>query len=178
VKVDPSIGHLYIGRFYLSRVERRAGLISAVLDINYTESVVNNFLVGIAQFYQYDKNGRPAGWTASMYPFEYRHGRMYCDLLEPGTTDQVLGRLMLERPAGLDTPEHPNQETVAGKLTIDGSTYSVGFRQAEASGPPPTPLPRAEQTGPAVTVLPGAAGSAPTTAGLYASVVRYAEALG
>ena len=46
VRVDPSIGDLYIGRFYLSRVERRAGLISAVLDIDYTESVVNNFLVG------------------------------------------------------------------------------------------------------------------------------------
>lgn len=178
VKVDPAIGDLYVGRFYLSRVERRAGLISAVLDVNYTESVISNFLIGIAEFHQYDKSGRPTAWTASMYPFEYRNGRMYCKLLEPGTTDQVLGRLVLEKPAGLDTPEHPNQETVGGRLTIGGSTYNVGFRQAESSGPPPAQLPRAEQTGPGTPLRPGAAAPAGATAGLYTSVVRYAEALG
>ena len=112
-----------------------------------------------------------------MYPFEYRNGRLSCNLLAPGTTDQVLGRLVLGKPAGLDTPARPNQETLAGKLTIRGLTYNVSFRQAEDSAPPPEQLPPAAQTGPPAVLRPGApVPAAGASAGVYASVVLYAEA--
>ncbi|HSZ04930.1 MAG TPA: hypothetical protein VK778_06980 [Solirubrobacteraceae bacterium] len=188
VLVNPAIGDAYIGRFYLSRIERRAGLVSAVLDIDYTESVEHEFMVGDGEFYQYDKRGELTSWTASLYPFEYRNGVMTCNLLVPGTTTQVLGRLVLDKPSDLDTPAHPNQEKLNGTLTVGGTSYSASFRQVEDDLPAPTVLPRAAQVGAAPTASPeapaavrqessAAAPNANADAGVYASVVALVKAL-
>ena len=186
VLVNPAIGDAYVGRFYLSRIERRAGLVSAVLDIDYTESVEHEFMVGDGEFYQYDKRGELTSWTASLYPFEYRDGQMTCNLLVPGTTTQVLGRLVLDRPSDLDTQAHANQEKINGKLTVGSTTYSASFRQVEDDLPAPTVLPRAVQVGAAAAVSPEApaavsqeasGSTSGAGAGVYASVVAAIEAL-
>ena len=185
ILVNTALGDRYIGRFYLSRIERRAGLTSAVLDIDYTESVVHDFMVGDGEFYQYDQKGELTSWTASLYPFAYKEGLMSCNLLVPGTTNKVLGRLVLEKPSKQDTAGHPNQEVINAKLTIGSSTYAATFAQSEDDRPAPTTLPRAVQVGSPgkSSALPG--GSVPaesvsseSTAGVFASVVRYAAALG
>lgn len=186
ILVNTAIGDRYIGRFYLSRIERRAGLVSAVLDVDYTESVVHDFMVGDGEFYQYNQQGQLTSWTASLYPYVYKNGLMSCNLLVPGTTNKVLGRLVLEKPSKLDTATHPNQEVINGKLTIGSSTYAATFDQVEDDLPTPASLPRAVQVGsPAGSSAPppgsvAAAESPPSesTAGVFASVVHYAAALG
>jgi hypothetical protein len=183
VLVNPSIGDAYIGRFYLARIDRRAGIESAVLDIDYTESVEHEFMVGDGEFYQYNKQGSLTSWTASLYPFEYTHGLMSCNLLVPGTTTQVLGKIVMDKPSNLDTPTHPNQETINVKLTIGSSTYAATFSQVEDDNPTPASLPKAVETGsgPVVGTEPPIAES-PTTApvettGVYASVVKLTNSL-
>jgi hypothetical protein len=186
VLVNPAIGDAYIGRFYLSRIERRSGLVSAVLDIDYTESVEHEFIVGDGEFYQYNKRGELTSWTASLYPFEYDNGLMTCNLLVPGTTNQILGRLVLDKPTDLDRPSHPNQEKINGTLTVGSSTYAASFRQVEDDLPAPTVLPQAVQVGAAPAVTPEAPAAvrqesstaAPgTDGGVYASVVQLVKAL-
>ncbi len=183
VLVNASIGDAYIGRFYLSRIERRSGIESAVLDIDYTESVEHEFMVGDGEFYQYNKQGSLTSWTASLYPFEYRNGLMSCNLLVPGTTTQVLGKLVMDKPSNLDTATHPNQETVNAKLTVGATTYAATFSQAEDDNPTPASLPKAVETGsgpvvgtePPVTESPA---TAPVeTTGVYSSVVRLTNSL-
>ncbi len=147
VLVNPSIGDFYIGRFYLSRISRSAHLESAVLDVDYTESVEHEFIVGDGQFYRYNSRGQLTSFTASLYPYVYRHGLMSCNLLVPGTTNDVLGKLVQNRPKHLDTAAHPNQETITAKLTLGSHTYSATFSQSEDDNPTPAKLPRAVQTG-------------------------------
>jgi hypothetical protein len=185
ILVNTAIGDKYIGRFYLSRIERRAGLESAVLDVDYTESVVHDFMVGDGEFYQYNQQGQLTSWTASLYPYVYAHGLMSCNLLVPGTTNKVLGKLVLEKPSKLDTAAHPNQEVISGRLTIGSSTYAATFAQAEDDLPTPGTLPRAVQVGSAAGSMasPPASASAEavaseSAAGVFASVVHYAGALG
>lgn len=185
ILVNTAIGDRYIGRFYLSRIERRAGLVSAVLDVDYTESVVHDFMVGDGQFYQYNQQGQLTSWTASLYPYVYAHGLMSCNLLVPGTTNKLLGKLVLEKPSNLDTPAHPNQEVISGRLTIGSSTYAATFAQAEDDLPTPSSLPRAVQVGAAAgsTASPPSPASAEAVSseppeGVFASVVHYAGALG
>lgn len=146
-RVEPAIGDRYVGRFYLAKVERPARLIGAVFEIDYTEYVVNNFLVGTAQFYAYGPSGRPEEWTASMYPFEYRARRLICDLRAAGDPQLVVGYLTMAPPTGLDTPLHPNRETIDSKLTIGRGTYNVTLVQSSDDAPVPTRIPRATQTG-------------------------------
>jgi hypothetical protein len=181
VLVNPAIGDAYIGRFYLSRIERRAGLVSAVLDIDYTESVEHEFMVGDGELYQYNKRGELTSWTASLYPFEYKNGLMTCNLLVPGTVNQVLGRLVLDKPSDLDTPEHSNQEKINGTLTVGSTTYSASWRQVEDDLPAPAVLPRAVQVGAAPRVSPEAPAavqeSSAADGGVYASVVQLVKAL-
>jgi hypothetical protein len=178
ILVNPAIGDFYIGRFYLSRIERSAGLISAVLDVDYTESVQHEFMVGDGQFYQYNAQGKLTSWTASLYPYVYKNGLLSCNLLVPGTTTQVLGKLVLNKPSNLDTPAHPNQEVINGKLTIGSKTYAATFRQAEDDNPTPTVLPKAVQTASAKTSSTSfSAGDSASGSGVYASVVQFASAL-
>lgn len=180
ILVNPSIGDFYIGRFYLSRVEKRAGLESAVLDVDYTESVEHEFIVGDGQFYQYNKQGTLTSWTASLYPYVYSHGLMSCNLLVPGTTNQVLGKLVLNKPTDLDTASHPNQETITGKLTLGHSTYAVTLKQSEDDNPAPKVLPKATQTANLAKAASVSGASPATTSltGVYASVARFSQALG
>ena len=179
ILVNPAIGDFYIGRFYLSRIERSAGLVSAVLDVDYTESVQHEFMVGDGEFYQYNAQGKLTSWTASLYPYVYKNGLLSCNLLVPGTTTQVLGKLVLNKPSDLDTPAHPNQEIINGKLTIGSKTYAATFRQAEDDNPTPTVLPKAVQTASARTKTASfsAGDSTATGSGVYASVVHFASAL-
>jgi hypothetical protein len=186
ILVNPAIGDAYIGRFYLSRIERRAGLVSAVLDVDYTESVEHEFMVGDGEFYQYNAQGSLTSWTASLYPYVYKNGLMTCNLLVPGTTTKVLGKLVLDKPINFDTPAHPNQETLNGKLTIAHKTYAATFRQVEDDDPTPATLPKAVQTGaaaasspeiPAVTLESHSSTSSTAEQGVYASVVRLTNAL-
>jgi hypothetical protein len=72
---------------------------------------------------------------------------MSCNLLVPGTTNDVLGKLVQNRPKNLDTASHPNQETITAKLTLGSHTYSATFSQSEDDNPTPAKLPRAVQTG-------------------------------
>jgi hypothetical protein len=72
---------------------------------------------------------------------------MTCNLLVPGTTNRVLGKLVQYKPIHPDTAAHPNQETIVARLTIGGHTYGATFRQAEDDRPTPARLPRATQTG-------------------------------
>lgn len=179
ILVNPSIGDFYIGRFYLTKVERSSGVQSAVLDIDYTESVEHEFIVGDGQFYQYDAQGKLTSWTASLYPFVYKNGLMYCNLLVPGSVSQVIGKLVFEKPHPLDTASHPNQETVDAKLTIGAQTYNATFKQAEDDTPAPAVLPKAQQTGSAsaTTGQVPVAESGTSVGGVYSSVVHYAETL-
>jgi hypothetical protein len=147
ILVNPAIGDFYIGRFYLSRISRSAHIESAVLDVDYTESVQHEFIVGDGQFYRYDSKGRLTSFTTSLYPYVYKHGLMSCNLLVPGTTNDVLGKLVENKPKNLDTASHPNQETITARLTLGGHTYSATFRQSEDDNPAPAVLPRAVQTG-------------------------------
>jgi hypothetical protein len=177
ILVNPSIGDYYIGRFYLSRIERSAGIVSAVLDVDYSESVEHEFMVGDGQFYQYNAQGKLTSWTASLYPYVYKNGLMSCNLLVPGTTTQVLGKLVLNKPSNPDTPSHPNQEIISGKLTIGSKTYAATFRQAEDDNPTPAVLPKAVQTASAKTASFSSGASTATGSGVYASVVELASAL-
>ncbi len=147
ILVNPAIGDFYIGRFYLSRIARSAHIESAVLDVDYTESVEHEFIVGDGQFYRYDSKGRLTSFTASLYPYVYKNGLMSCNLLVPGTTNQILGKLVQSKPKDLDTASHPNQETITAKLTLGHHTYPATFRQSEDDNPAPSALPRAVQTG-------------------------------
>ncbi len=147
ILVNPAIGDFYIGRFYLSRIARSARIESAVLDVDYTESVEHEFIVGDGQFYRYNSAGKLTSFTTSLYPYVYKNGLMSCNLLVPGTTDVVEGKLVLNKPKDLDTEAHPNQETITGKLTLGKHTYSATFKQAEDDNPTPKVLPRAVQTG-------------------------------
>jgi len=147
VLVDPGIGRYYVGRFYLVRIDRQAGIVSAVLDIDYSESVLEEFLVGDGVFYEYDERGQRRSWTASLYPFTWKHGVMTCNLLVPGTTDKVLGHLTLDKPTDLNSSTNPNQEKIVGKLTVGDATSSAKFRQVEDSRAYPAVLPRARLTG-------------------------------
>jgi hypothetical protein len=110
---------------------------------------------------------------------------MSCNLLVPGTTNQVLGKLVLGKPSRLDTAAHPNQEVISGRLTIGSSTYAATFAQVEDDLPTPATLPRAVQVGsaagPAASPPSSAAAEAvasESAAGVFASVVHYAGALG
>jgi hypothetical protein len=181
ILVNTDIGDRYIGRFYLTEIERSARLESAVLDVDYTESVEHEFLVGDAYFYQYNRAGRLTSWTASMYPWVYRNGLMSLNLLVPGTLNDVLGKMVISTPTNLDTPEHPNQERIAVALTIGAQTYKAVFRQVEDDNPTPTQLPKAKQL-PSTNTAPPAeppseAGEASEGTGVYASVVHYATTL-
>jgi hypothetical protein len=182
VLVKTDIGDRYIGRFYLDEIERSARVESAVLDIDYTESVQHEFLVGDAYFYQYDRAGRLTSWTAAMYPWVYENGLMSLNLLVPGSLTQQLGKMVISKPTNLDTPEHPNQERIAVALTIGSSTYKAVFRQVEDDNPTPADLPKAKQT-PAQNTAepaepPSEAAETSEGTGVYASVVHYATTLG
>jgi hypothetical protein len=182
VLVKTDIGDRYIGRFYLKEIERSARVESAVLDVDYTESVEHEFLVGDAYFYQYDRAGRLTSWTAAMYPWVYENGLMSLNLLVPGSLTQHLGKIVISKPTNLDTPEHPNQEHIAVALTIGGSTYKAVFRQVEDDNPTPADLPKAKQTPSQSTAEPAEppseAAETSEGTGVYASVVHYATTLG
>jgi hypothetical protein len=182
VLVKADIGDRYIGRFYLKEIERSSRVESAVLDVDYTESVEHEFLVGDAYFYQYDRAGKLTSWTAAMYPWVYENGLMSLNLLVPGSLTQHLGKIVISKPTNLDTPEHPNQEHIAVALTIGGSTYKAVFRQVEDDNPTPADLPKAKQTPSQSTAEPAEppseAAETSEGTGVYASVVHYATTLG
>ncbi len=175
-KVPTSIGDLYLGRFFIRSIGRGAKIQSGVIDVDYTEFSVHQFLVGNGEFYQYDSQGNLTSFTTSLYPWEARGEHIYCNLLVAGTSDHVVGRLALGRPPVADTDAHPYQETISGTITLNGATYPLTLRQAEDNAPPMTVLPRAVQIGPAT---PGeAALETARNAGVYASAARYAVSLG
>jgi len=182
ILVNTAIGDRYIGRFYLKEVERSARIESAVLDVDYSESVEHEFLVGDAYFYQYNRAGRLTSWTAAMYPWVYRNGLMSLNLLVPGSLTQRLGKMVISKPTNLDTPAHPNQERIAVALTIGSSTYKAVFQQVEDDAPTPAQLPKARQTASYNTAPPAEppseAGETSEGAGVFASIVHYATTLG
>lgn len=180
--VDPGVMGPYVGLFELSRVERRARIISSEIAIDYTE-LPPAYPIGRITVRSYDPDGRQASFTGTLYSFTGEQD-VRADILSQGDNAKV-GSLALRDPTA---------KGVTGTLELEGERYEVAYRRyGDDDGRPE--VPRVTQTGPnfVKAITPGwgphpAAAAGPyglvngtpdpgAGAGVFAPAVRYARSL-
>jgi hypothetical protein len=114
------------GRFVLRQVGSGADIRSGGMKIEFSPGEVPLFLVGAAQFYQYDSAGRIETALYTLFPFRETPSGVTVTLLKKGLGDATrtapLGTLELEKPTVDGRME--------GKLELHGGgPYQVVFEQ-------------------------------------------------
>ncbi|MDO8210588.1 hypothetical protein [Conexibacter sp. CPCC 206217] len=185
IKVPPEIGNQFVGQFVLSQIDRRARITAGQVMIDYTETV-RPYIVGNLTLYGYDNAGRQSSSTSNLYPFRF-HGRLLrANILTQGSNGRI-GSVTFQLPTS------PTE--MSGTLTWRGGTYDVVYTRGDDDADPTAPLPNAKQIdpvppkltkegiGPRADAYYGRYALEPseedpgTSAGVYAPIVRVAEAL-
>jgi hypothetical protein len=160
--VPASIAEPFTGRYVLSEVGRSARLRNGEVKIDFSESSSPEFLVGVAQFYGYDADGRQAMSLDAMYPFSWSHGRLHAPVLSQGLTQVRLGSVTLQTPKS-ETELH-------GQMTLGGHTFPITLRRladgATVGGDPPAAKRIADHPAPTPTT-PGWGASPSAFVGRY-----------
>ncbi|HVW46666.1 MAG TPA: hypothetical protein VHA76_06415 [Solirubrobacterales bacterium] len=114
------------GRFVLERIGSGAQIRSGGMKIEFSPGSVPKFLVGAAQFYEYNEAGQIETGLFTLYPFRETPTGVTATILKkgvggPGRTPP-LGTLVLEKPTAAGEME--------GTLELHGSgPFPVAFRE-------------------------------------------------
>jgi hypothetical protein len=119
--VPANIADPFTGRYVLSEVGRSSRLRNGEVKIDFSETSSPEFLVGVAQFYGYDADGRQAMSLDALYPFRWSHGRLHAPVLSQGLTQVRLGSVTFS------TPKTPAE--LHGRMTLGGATFPITLRR-------------------------------------------------
>lgn len=180
--IDPGVMGPFVGLYELSRVERRAKIISSEIAIDYTE-LPPQYPIGRIAIRSYDAEGRQSSFQATLYGFTGEKD-VHANILSQGD-NALIGGLTLR---------NPTVAGVEGTLELDGEKYEVAYKRFDDDDGPPEAT-RVVQTGPRFVRATdpgwGPAASAAGTwnivngspdpgagSGVFASVVRLARTVG
>jgi hypothetical protein len=184
VSVAPAIGDIFVGAYTIKEIDRRAGIRSGELMMDYTE-IPRPHMVGNLTIYGYDSAGRQSTSSENVYPFQFKRRMLRAGILTQGSLQRI-GAVTFQLPTD------PNN--LSGTITWRGGTYDVVYQRADDDDGP-FAIPDARQIDPAPPKLTkdgvgpdnaaayGAYRLAPSNddagvnASLYAPLVRVAAAL-
>jgi hypothetical protein len=151
VRVAVPVGDPFLGRFYLTSVERRAHVMSGVIDMLFEdESYEEPFFYAQTQLHVTGAAGNAQTLVEWLYPFRYSHGRLSAGIVEVGTvTDQDRNGTTVGRISFAVPKKEPSEvKTVSGELTLNGrGPFRVTFKRTSDDLAIPEHLPKAKQTG-------------------------------
>jgi hypothetical protein len=160
--VPQRVADPFTGRYVLSEVGRDSRLRNGEVKIDFSETSSPEFLVGAAQFYGYDADGRQSLSLDALYPFRWSHGRLHAAVLSQGLTQVRLGSVTFTPPR--------NATELHGRMTLAGATFPITLRrlaEGETIGNDPPAARRIADRTAAKATTPGWGATASAFVGRY-----------
>jgi hypothetical protein len=130
ITVPYTRAHYFPGRYVLEKVGEGANIRSGEMKIAFSEGVVPEYLIGVAQFYEYNETGQIETGLFTLFPFRETKPGVSATVVNKGLlgagSRHPVGKISLDKPA-----EPENEKTlVEGSIELHGGgPYPAVFRR-------------------------------------------------
>lgn len=149
-EVPYKVGDEFAGRFFASRVARKAHVLAAQLDIAWEEEAAFPFFFGEIELRMY-QGGKVTVVKENLYPFEYNAAthRLWAGLVPTvSVTAQHPDGVPIGRLAFVVRNVIKEEIDPAAELSLNGhGPFKITFKRGNDDAPAPSPLPRAKRIG-------------------------------
>jgi hypothetical protein len=154
--VDAKYVDSFLGRFYLSKVPRRAHIMGAQLDIAYVSEEYPEYFFGELQLRTYGSHGTSSSEVEYVYPLEFSNDHLTAGLVIAGSNGKEhpdgvrVGSLSFKDPARDWGYAQKAKElhTLTGMMSLNGGgPYQLEFRRGNDDAPVNARIPTAKQVG-------------------------------